>query len=468
MGSNANGSALTHSAGGVSRRRYERERRARQEAEELLEAKSRKLYVAYEALKRQAAGLEAAVLERTSELDTARKDAEATNSAKSVFLAHMSHEIRTPLNGVLGMAAALAETDLNLEQQKMLEVLIESGDLLLSVLNDILDLTKVEAGELELDITPCSINDLFESVCKQFELQVRQKGLSFAIVYGGMLEEDNVWAEFDPTRLRQVLGNLLSNAVKFTLEGAITMKATVTQLNDGRLNLDFSIRDTGCGIPEDKQHRLFQPFAQADASISRRYGGTGLGLVISRKICQLMGGDISFTSELGKGTEFYGSILIEAARARQEPQKYITEHCETILRNTKWRIIAAEDNQANQLVLSHMLKDYDLDLAIVKDGLQAVSLWRRQGADLILMDVNMPVMDGLTATALIRSEEALQSIQPVPVIATSANAMLHQISSYLEHGMDDHVAKPLRKAALLKAMAHALERRTADQGPLEA
>ncbi|MVO18602.1 ATP-binding protein [Parasedimentitalea huanghaiensis] len=440
----------------VSRRRYEREKRARQEAEQLLEAKSRELYDANLALQKQAAGLEEAVAQRTAEFEAARNEAESANAAKSIFLATMSHEIRTPLNGVLGMATALADSDLTSEQEEILDLISDSGNLLLSVINDILDLSKVEAGMLEIENVPTSVCDFLDGMCAQFAPKVREKGLRFTVLYSGLLSAGGVWAKFDPNRLSQVLGNLLSNAIKFTTSGAVAFTAEAVHLENGNLQLNLIIRDTGIGVPEENSEKLFQPFTQADASITRKFGGTGLGLVIARDICRMMGGDITCLSAAGDGTEFTASIQMAPAKCPETTKGLQLAENETVLNQRRWRVLIAEDNKTNQLVLKHMLKRYDLELVIVADGAKVVSEWRSNGADLILMDVNMPVMDGLSATQTIRADELEGKHQPVPIVAISANAMVHQVSGYLEGGMTGHVAKPIRKAELIRAMALAL------------
>ena len=441
----------------VSRKRYERERAARHEAEQLLEDKSRQLFELNEALKKHATSLEEAVRVRTLDLEKARQEAEAANDAKSTFLAVMSHEIRTPLNGVLGMAAALSEGDVTEAQGEALDVILSSGDMLLTIINDILDLSKVEAGKLELEELPTSVNGLVESIGQLFQSRIQDKGLSFTRISSGLLAHGELWAELDPTRLRQVLGNLLSNAMKFTSQGAIALTAGATEQDDGRIQLQFTIRDTGSGIPEEAHTRLFQPFSQADAGITRSHGGTGLGLAISQQICREMGGGITFTSAAGDGSEFTVTVVVPRSDASREPSVDVKlERYESDLRQNRWKVLVAEDNRTNQLVLRHMLQSFDLEVTMVNDGAKALEHWRHNEVDVILMDVNMPVMDGMKTTTKIRTEEASTGRDPVPVIAISANAMLHQVNGYLEGGMTAHVAKPIRRHELIKSMARVL------------
>lgn len=442
--------------GPVSRKRYEREKAARQEAEQLLERKSRELFEAHEALKRYTTDLEVAVRQRTRELEVARQEAEAANQAKSRFLATMSHEIRTPLNGVLGMASALSESKMSDDQREAIEIIESSGDLLLTIVNDILDLSKVEAGQLELEILPSPIGAVVDSVCRLFKARIEEKGLSFSRLTAGELAQSEIWVQLDPTRLRQVLGNLLSNAIKFTDQGGITLVVKATDLENDRVRLEFAVRDTGRGIAVDRQADLFQPFKQADASITRCYGGTGLGLAISQQICQQMGGEISFSSVEGAGSEFSVQLDVPFAEAKENEGVVWEDSHESVLRQQRWRILIAEDSRTNQLVLRHLLRPFDLELIMASDGLELLKRWRDTGADLILMDVNMPLLDGVSATAEIRCEEAQTGRAPIPVIAISANAMQHQVETYLTKGMTAHVSKPVRRADLVSAMAQAL------------
>lgn len=444
----------------VSRRRYAREQAARQEAENLLEVKCRELVQANDALNKHAQTLDAVVRERTRDLERAKLEAEAASLAKSNFLAVMSHEIRTPLNGILGMASCLAESETSQEQTEALEVILSSGDMLLTIINDILDLAKVEAGKLELEFLPSPVDGVLAAVCQQFEVAIREKGLSFAYLPTELLAQDTLWAQLDPTRLRQVLGNLMSNALKFTETGGITLSAKAEALPLGRLHLEFSIADTGRGIAEAQQARLFQPFSQADASIARSHGGTGLGLVVSKQICQQMAGDIRFVSAAGQGSTFTVSLDVPRAEAPKEPAKPSVDtrasSYEAVLSQRRWRILVAEDSRTNQLVIRHFLRPLDLDITFVETGEEAIHHWRQTGFDLILMDVNMPVLDGLSATAVIRTEEQRRGLVPVPVIAVSANAMDHQVAAYLAKGMMAHVAKPFRRTDLIQAMGEAL------------
>lgn len=434
----------------VSRGRYERERRARQEAEALLEAKSRELYEANQRLIRQAEALEAAVAERTADLRAAREAAEAANAAKSMFLAQMSHEIRTPMNGVLGMAAALMDSGLSRAQSEMLSVIVDSGDMLLAVINDILDLSKIEAGKLELEDIAFDPVAVIRAVERLHLLRAQEKGLDLTVRTGPGLRG---WVRGDPTRLRQVLGNLLSNAIKFTDRGAVQVTADLSP--DAMLRL--VVCDTGAGISPDRLAGLFSPYAQAAASVARLHGGTGLGLAIARQFCKMMGGNLLAESLPGFGSTFVATLrVVPVATPPEARAGEIEERFADLLRCRRLSILAAEDNGTNQLVLKSLLRRFDLRLDIVPNGQAAVAAWAAVGPDVILMDVQMPLMNGIEATAEIRRAERELGRPRTPIIALSANAMRHQVEGYLAGGMDANVAKPIRRGELLQVIAAVL------------
>ena len=377
-----------------------------------------------------------------ADLRDAKKDAEAANEAKSAFLATMSHEIRTPLNGVLGMTQAMAQDDLSPVQAERLGVIRQSGECLLAILNDILDLSKIEAGKLELEETDFDLEALLLGARSTFTALANKKGLSFDLTVAP--EALGVWRG-DPTRVRQILYNLISNALKFTEQGEVRVAAACA----GEA-LTLTVTDTGIGIPDPCLQGLFDKFVQADASTTRRYGGTGLGLAITRQLAELMGGGIVVSSEEGKGTVFTVRLTLprgEAVTAAGEAPSPAPLNTERGL-----KVLAAEDNTVNQLVLKTLLHQLGVDLTVVDDGLEAVEAWGREPWDLILMDVQMPRMDGPGAARAIRAAEASTGRARTPIIALTANVMTHQVAEYLGAGMDRCVAKPLQIGALVEAM----------------
>lgn len=431
----------------VSRRRYERERQARLEAERLLEERARALYEANAALKSQAETLERDVRQRTEELLAAKQSAEAASAAKSAFLAMISHEIRTPLNGVLGMATALSDTELGLEQREMTEVILSSGKGLLALLNDVLDLSKIEAQQLGLELIDFDLRALIDEVVALYRVAAMEKGLELFVV--NELPETH-WRG-DPNRLRQVVSNLLSNGVKFTPQGHVGLELRV---EDGCL--EVAVSDTGLGVATDKRSRLFEPFSQVDTSITREFGGTGLGLAISRRICRLMGGDLIYRDALGGGACFVATVQLHEVQRGLPGATEATWLHQEVLTSRNWRVLVAEDGETNRKVLDLLLRPFALDLTMVKNGAEAVAQHREDPFDLILMDVNMPVMDGLEATSIIRRREVSQALPHVPIVALTANAMTHEVAKFGRHGIDMHVAKPIRREDLARAMAELL------------
>ncbi|MFY0620809.1 MAG: response regulator [Pelagimonas sp.] len=434
----------------VSRKRYLRERRAREEAEALLEEKSRVLFDANQELKQQATELERVVRERTEELERAKTAAEEANEAKTSFLAMISHEIRTPLNGVLGMASALSETEMDEGQDAMVDLILSSGQGLLTMLNDLLDLTKIEAQQMDLESISFDLPKLIREVFQLFSVTVSDKGLRFDLDLGPGAQGR---VKGDPTRIRQVLSNLMSNAVKFTETGGVSLAASV---EDGFLTLE--VTDTGIGVPEEKRDKLFKPFSQTDSSVSRTHGGTGLGLVLSQRICRMMGGDLSYSPGDGRGSVFTATVQIAATEEPDQVPQDPAFDADAYLTKKTWRILAAEDNETNRKVLELLLKRYEFDLEILEDGAQLVRRFQDAPSDLVLLDVNMPVLTGPEAAARLRVFERASRRSPVPIIALSANAMTHQVQQYLRQGIDAHVAKPVSREDLAAEMARLLRR----------
>jgi PAS domain S-box-containing protein len=381
----------------------------------------------------------------------AKEEAEAATRAKSAFLATMSHEIRTPLNGVLGMAQAMARDELSPRQRERLDVVRQSGEALLAILNDVLDLSKIEAGKLQLEETEFDLVELARGAHATFAATAQAKGLSFRLAVTPAAR--GTWLG-DSVRLRQILYNLVSNALKFTDRGFV--RVTVGRRR-GRLVL--KVADSGIGIAPDKLVGLFQKFEQADASTTRRFGGTGLGLAICRDLAEMMGGAISAASTPCEGTTFVVELpLKKLADAAAKPRAGRRGEPAPAAAGRPLRVLAAEDNPMNQLVLKTLLAQVGVEPVIVPDGRAAIAAWAGGAWDVVLMDVQMPVMDGPTATAEIRARERAEGRPRTPIVALTANAMDHQVAEYRAAGMDDFVAKPIEAGRLYEAISAAVQR----------
>jgi PAS domain S-box-containing protein len=380
-------------------------------------------------------------------LEQALGQAQAANVAKSTFLATMSHEIRTPLNGVLGMAQAMAADTLSQRQRKRVDVIRESGESLLAILNDVLDLSKIEAGKLELEDIDFELEEVARGAYAAFTSLANKIGVSFG------LDLSNATGRYrgDPTRLRQIFYNLISNALKFTTSGEIRVTASY----DGEA-LQVAVADTGIGMEPETVARLFTNFGQADASTTRRFGGSGLGLVISLELAKRMGGNIDVESTFGKGSTFTLTVPLPQV-STQAPNPDVILAVPSPADQLQLRVLAAEDNMINQLVLRTLLAQIGIDPVIVENGNQAVEAWEGGEFDLVLMDVQMPEMDGPTAARRIREREALGGRGRTPIIALTANVMSHQVADYLAAGMDGHLAKPIEAAKLFAALQAVLD-----------
>ncbi len=379
--------------------------------------------------------------------------AEAANVAKSEFLANMSHEIRTPLNGVLGLADALAGMDLTPEQAEIVGLIVSSGKALTEILSDVLDLAKAEAGQLELQPKPFSLSEVIGSASYLFATAARAKGLDFQVhIESGDLDR----LVGDPLRIRQIVSNLISNAVKFTAHGQVVVRAHTTAQADGDVALEVSVTDTGPGFTEEVRARLFSRFEQGDGSITRRYGGTGLGLSIAGALAEMMGGEISCCATPGKGAHFVLRVVLKVARALPKAAAPAPTRASPGAGH-RLRVLLAEDHEVNQKVVQLML-DGCADIVLAADGEQALNAFLNDGPfDVVLMDSQMPVMDGLTATREIRQAEVRLGRIRTPIISLTANAMAHQVEACREAGADFHLAKPITTAGLMDVLDEALD-----------
>lgn len=377
------------------------------------------------------------------ELKEARRKAEESSKAKAMFLANMSHEIRTPLNGIVGMAEQLAQTQLDGNQRYFIDIMRSASSTLLSIINDVLDISKIESGKFSIETTSFNLNDNIRKTLSIFEEKARQSNILFEV---DLMDDRGTMHLGDPHRLSQVLFNIVGNAIKFTQAGYVRVSSQLARGENDVCFVSFCIQDTGVGMDMAYLAKVFEAFSQEDASITRKFGGSGLGLSIARSIIQIMGGTIQIESEKGKGTRV--DIRIPMRISNERTKQEIVEMTDLQKSLKGLRVLAVEDNELNRMVLQVILKKCEVVVSIAHNGQEAIDLIQEKEFDIVLMDVQMPILDGLEATKYIREELKLTT----PIIGLSANAMREEVEICKQAGMNDYLVKPYSERSLVEVM----------------
>ncbi|MFW6310123.1 MAG: response regulator [Prolixibacteraceae bacterium] len=398
--------------------------------------------------KQELKGLLNKLKENNKELEIQKIRAEEATRLKAIFLANMSHEIRTPLNGIIGIAKVLEESGLKKEQKELAEIITTSGENLLNIINDILDFSKIESKQIKIENIGFKLTAVIKNIFKLMQFNAEKKGIGLKMDVDPEIPEKLTG---DPYRLNQILSNLVNNAIKFTEKGYVAISAELKNKENGQAEILFKINDTGIGISELDRKKLFKEFSQTDVSTSRKYGGTGLGLAICSNLVSLMGGEIGVNSEKGDGSEFWFRLKFNF---KEKGMKKLNNNRTEIPENMK--ILYAEDNTVNQRVTQLLLQKLGMKCDIAEDGLKAYQKYKDVGYDLILMDMQMPEVDGIESTRKIREHEEKNGVEkPVYIVAVTANAFSEDKQKCLDAGMNDYISKPFNESQLKKIILNA-------------
>ncbi|MBN1822553.1 MAG: response regulator [Prolixibacteraceae bacterium] len=402
------------------------------------------LYLQKEELKNLLEKLE----ENNKELEIQREKAEAATRAKAMFLANMSHEIRTPLNGIIGVSKVMEETQLDKNQHELIQIITTSGENLLNIINDILDFSKIEAGQIHLEKIEFNLLDVISNIVKLLRFNADEKGLELKIELNNGIPDTLIG---DPLRLNQIITNLVNNAIKFTEEGKIIISTEIVNKDIYKAEILFKIIDSGIGISNEGKQKLFKEFSQTETSTTRKYGGTGLGLAICRNLVVLMDGEIGVESKLGEGSEFWFKLAYEYKDETKKGQTKIIDIPDNI------KIMYAEDNMVNQRVTQLMLKKIGIECDIANNGMEAYEKFIKNKYDIILMDMQMPELDGIESTIKIRNYEKQKNIEKgIYIVAVTANAFSDDKQKCFKAGMNDFISKPFKEEELKNIIRNAI------------